>query len=228
MGRNVVLGARHAGVSRLLNLGSSCIYPRDAPNPLQESSILRGQLEPTNEGYALAKIMVLRLCQYVSQEDSSKSYKTLIPCNLYGPHDNFSPGEAHLIPSLIHRMHEARMDGRAAVTMWGDGTARREFMFVADLADCVCEAVGRFDSLPGLMNVGPGKDHSVAEYYGAVARVVGYEGRFIPDLSKPVGMQRKLVDTSIARVWGWTSRTPLEEGLRATYRFYLDQIKGSS
>jgi GDP-L-fucose synthase len=220
IGRSVLLAARAARVPRLLNLASSCVYPRDAPNPLREDSILVGQLEPTNEGYALAKAVALRLGQYLRKADPSLDYKTLIPCNLYGPHDKFDALNAHLVPALIRRMHEAKIAGAPTVTMWGDGTARREFMFVDDLAACVARAVDRFDTLPDLMNVGLGHDHSIAEYYGAVAACVGYEGRFEKDLTKPVGMRQKVVDTTRQTAWGWKPATALADGLRATYTYF--------
>jgi GDP-L-fucose synthase len=221
IGRNVILGAHKAGVKRLLNLSSSCVYPRDAPNPLREESILRGELEPTNEGYALAKIAALRLCQYIAAEDATRSYKTFVPCNLYGPHDKFDPRSAHLIPALLDRLHRAKEEGAPAVSMWGDGTARREFMFVDDLARAVAKAAGDFAAVPRLMNVGLGTDLAVADYYRAVADCVGYRGRFEHDLSKPVGMQRKVVDVSRQEAWGWRPTTTLADGLRKTYEHYL-------
>lgn len=223
MGRNMVWAARQAGVPRLLNLGSSCMYPRNAENPLREEMVLQGELEPTNEGYALAKITVARLCRYIGREDSSLQYKTLIPCNLYGRYDKFDPAHSHLVPAIIHKLHEAVQTGAGSVEIWGDGTARREFMYAGDMADCLVEAVRRFDTLPELMNVGTGSDFSVDEYYTAAAVVVGYQGKFVHDLSKPIGMKQKFVSDTKARQWGWRAATSLSEGLRRTYRFYLEQ-----
>ena len=223
MGRNIVIAAQEAGVHKLLNLGSSCMYPREAQNPLKEESVLTGELEPTNEGYALAKVAVARLCEYVSRENESYHYKTLIPCNLYGRHDKFDPKHSHMVPAIIHKMYEAKERGDSEVEIWGDGTARREFMYSADLADCIWQAVEYFESLPSTMNVGLGEDWSVNDYYRIAAEVVGYQGQFKHDLSKPVGMKQKLVDTSKQAKWGWTPKHSLKEGLTATYQFYLQE-----
>lgn len=221
MGRNIVMAARAAGVPRLLNLGSSCMFPRGWDTPLREDMVLTGELEPTNEGYALAKIMVARLCDYVSREPGGLSYKTLIPCNLYGRHDKFSPTVSHLVPAILQKIHQARLDGAAEVEIWGDGNARREFMYAGDLADCMVEALRRFDSLPPVMNVGLGTDLTINDYYRVGAKVVGYAGGFRHDLTKPVGMKRKLVDTSLAKQWGWHASTSLQEGMRKAYDYYL-------
>lgn len=221
MGMNVVMAARDAGVPRLLNLGSSCMYPRDAPNPLSEDLILSGKPEPTNEGYAIAKIAVARLCLYVSRARPTLRYKTLIPCNLYGVYDKFDPNVSHLVSAVIAKVHDARVNGRKTVDIWGDGTARREFLFAGDLADAVWASVERFDDLPDLMNVGCGSDYSVNEYYEAVARVLEWDGGFTHDLSKPVGMQRKLVATDRQAAFGWSPRHSLDEGIRLTYDHYL-------
>lgn len=221
LGRNIVMAARAAGVPRLLNLGSSCMYPREAANPLVESSVLHGELEPTNEGYALAKIAVARLCQYVTREQPALAYKTLIPCNLYGPHDKFDPKHSHLVPAIIHKVHVAKTQGQSEVEIWGDGTARREFMFAPDLADAIWRAVETFDSLPDMMNVGVGRDHSVNDYYRIAAQVIGWTGRFVHDTSKPAGMKQKLVSIERQAAWGWTPATSLEDGIRATYQHYL-------
>lgn len=223
MGRNIVMAAQEAGVHKLLNLGSSCMYPREAHNPLKEESVLTGELEPTNEGYALAKIAVARLCEYVSRENDSFHYKTLIPCNLYGRHDKFDPKHSHMVPAIIHKMHEAKVRGDSEVEIWGDGTARREFMYATDLANCIWQAAENFESLPSTMNVGLGEDWSVNDYYRIAAEVVGYEGQFKHDISKPVGMKQKLVNISKQADWGWMPNHSLREGLTATYQFYLQE-----
>ena len=222
MGRNVIMGARAAGVTRLINLASTCMYPREGENPLREESILTGALEPTNEGYALAKIMAMRLCDYIRQEDPGALYKTLIPCNLYGAYDKFDPKHSHLLPAIIHKVHQAMTTGEAAVEIWGDGTARREFMFAADLADAIWKAAEDLETLPGAMNIGLGHDHSINDYYATVADVIGWQGAFTHDLSKPVGMKQKLCSTERQTAWGWQAPTSLRDGIAQTYRYYLE------
>lgn len=221
IGRNLVLAARDAGIKNFLNLGSTCMYPRNAKNPLVEDSILAGELEPTNEGYALAKIMVDRLCQYISRQNQDLNYKTIIPCNLYGPFDKFSPENSHLVPAIIHKIHIAKMQGQQTVDIWGDGTVRREFMYAGDLADAIWKAVSDFDAAPNIFNCGLGYDYSVNEYYQVAARMIGWNGEFIHLLDKPVGMKQKLADVSRQKYWGWTPSTSLEDGLAKTYEFYL-------
>lgn len=223
MGRNVVIGAKHAGIKRLINLGSSCMYPRNAPNPLREEMVLQGELEPTNEGYALAKITIQRLCAYIQRQDVDYRYKTLIPCNLYGRWDKFDPAHSHMIPAVIRKLHEAKTRQASDIDIWGDGRARREFMYAGDMADALIHAIAHFDTLPELINIGLGHDYSINEYYQAVAEVVGFNGQFIHDLSKPVGMQQKLVDTSRQSAWGWQPKTSLHDGIAATYQFFKQE-----
>ncbi|WP_018152851.1 GDP-L-fucose synthase family protein [Leeia oryzae] len=225
MGQNLVLAARASGIKRLLNIGSSCMYPRNREGALQESDILTGELEPTNEGYALAKITVARLCDYISRETPEFIYRTIIPCNLYGAFDKFDPRWSHLIPAILHKLHQAKLNGEASVEIWGDGTARREFMFAEDLCEAMSACIERFDELPDYMNVGLGYDYMVNEYYQAAAEVVGYTGTFHFDLTKPVGMARKLTDVSRATSFGWTASHSLKEGLSKTYQYYLDYLK---
>jgi GDP-L-fucose synthase len=220
MGRNLVWAARQCGVKKLINLGSSCMYPRNASNPLKEELVLQGELEPTNEGYALAKTVVSRLCSYISRENPEFQYKTLIPCNLFGRWDKFAPEHSHMIPAVIRKLHEAKAKGSGSIDIWGDGTARREFMYAGDVADCIHRAITNFDTMPELMNVGLGGDHSVNDYYHAVAEVVGYKGSFTHDLTKPAGMARKLVDTSRLNAWGWKPSTSLKDGIAAAYEFF--------
>lgn len=168
------------------------MYPRGHSEPLREEMVLQGQLEPTNEGYALAKVVTMRLCEYIARQDRSYAYKTLIPCNLYGRHDKFDPAVSHLVPAIIHKIHKAMTDGEPEVEIWGDGNARREFMYAGDLADAVMRAMVEFDALPQCMNVGLGFDYWINEYYQAAAKVMGYGGKFVHNLDRPVGMARKL------------------------------------
>lgn len=225
IGRNVILGAVACGVPTLLNLGSSCMYPRGSDAPLKEAQVLTGELEPTNEAYALAKIYAARLCQYLRQQEPTLQYRTLIPCNLYGRHDHFDAERSHLVAAALLKLHAARVSGAATVDIWGDGTARREFMDAADLADAVVRHIHQGHDTPELMNIGPGHDHAVNDYYAAAAEVVGWQGRFVHDLSRPVGMKRKLVDVTRQTAWGWAPRISLREGLARSYQYYLETFR---
>lgn len=224
MGRNIVWASHQVGVKQLINVASSCMYPRNHNEPLSEEMILKGELESTNEGYALAKIVTTKLCEYITREDSSYQYKTLIPCNIYGRHDKFDPLNSHLIPAIIHKLDLAKKSNLTTVDIWGDGTARREFMYAGDLADMIIRAVKEFDTLPAVMNIGLGYDYSINEYYKSVAEVLGYNGVFIHDMSKPVGMARKLVSVERQKVWGWEPKTALITGIESTYKFYLKEL----
>lgn len=221
MGRNIIYGAYRAGVKKFINLGSSCMYPRNHETPLIEEMILTGELEPTNEGYALAKIACARMCSYITRENPEYQYKTLIPCNIYGRWDKFTGERAHMIPAVIQRIVQAVADGKTEIEIWGDGSARREFMYAGDLADCIWQAVERFDELPDLMNVGLGVDYSVKDYYDVIAKVAGFNGKFTHDLTKPAGMKRKLTDVTRMLKFGWRPKTSLENGIRLTIEFYL-------
>ncbi|MDD3012235.1 MAG: GDP-L-fucose synthase [Candidatus Gastranaerophilales bacterium] len=225
MGINLVMSAKKTNIKRFLNLGSSCMYPRDAQNPLNEELILKGELEPTNEGYAIAKVTIARLCEYISREDPTFYYKTLIPCNLYGKWDKFDPSHSHMIPAVIKKIHEAKINKQDSIEIWGDGKARREFLYAGDLADCILQSIQNFDSVPTYMNVGLGFDFTINEYYEIIGKVVGFTGEFTHDLSKPVGMKQKLVDISKLNQFGWKYKTNLEEGIKKTYEFYLENEK---
>jgi GDP-L-fucose synthase len=167
----------------------------------------------------------MRLGQYIHQEDPSFSCKTFIPCNLYGRFDKFDPKHSHLIPAIIHKVHQAKVGNWQTVEIWGDGNARREFMYAGDLADAVLRGVESFDEMPDLINIGLGSDFSINEYYKVVASVIGWNGEFIHDLSKPVGMKQKLVSIDRQKNWGWTATSSLEEGIAKTYDFYLKSVQ---
>ncbi|GGD49852.1 GDP-L-fucose synthase family protein [Muriicola marianensis] len=220
MGRNLIGETLAAKVPRLLNIASSCMYPRGAKNPLEESMVLKGELEPTNEGYALAKIVATRLCQYISDTNPELSYKTLIPCNLYGRFDKFDPRNSHMLPAVIRKIDLAVKEGINEVDIWGDGLSRREFMYSGDLADFVFYAIERFEELPQDLNVGLGYDYTINEYYHTIADILGYRGTFKHDLTKPVGMKRKLMDNTKLKALGWEPKTSLEEGIRRTFEYY--------
>ena len=224
MGRNVIYGAYRAGVKKFINLGSSCMYPRNHDTPLTEDMILTGELEPTNEGYAIAKVACARMCSYITRENPDFQYKTLIPSNIYGRWDKFIGDKTHMIPAVIHKIYRAVVDRQDTIEIWGDGLARREFMYAGDLADCSWEAVERFDELPELMNVGLGVDYSVNDYYETIAKVIGFKGKFTHDLTKPAGMKRKLTDVSRMLKFGWRPKTTLEDGIRQTVEFYRKHV----
>lgn len=217
---NVICSALEADVRYMLYTGSSCMYPKDFKNPLVEEYLLAAPLEPTNEGYALAKITGGKLCEYCNKQ-YGVDYKTLIPCNLYGPGDHFTPGSSHLIAAIIDKIHKAKASGEGTIEIWGDGSARREFLFVDDFAGFICECLGFIYGLPNYLNVGYGKDHSVLEYYTIAAEALGYEGEFEFDDSKPVGMAVKLLDSSRAYGYGWRPKTTPMEGIMKTYDYYL-------
>jgi len=224
MGINVLTASKELGVKRFMNLSSSCMYPRDAKNPLTEDLILKGELEPTNEGYAIAKISSTRLCEYINREDESCLYKTVIPCNLYGKYDKFDPEHSHMIPAVIRKINNAKAKGIESIDVWGDGLTRREFMYAADFADFVYYAIDNFELMPQNINVGLGHDHTINEYYQKVANVVGYQGKFTHDLSQPTGMRQKLIDDTKLKDFGWQYQTSLEEGIQKTYDYFLTEI----
>jgi GDP-L-fucose synthase len=226
MGINLVKAAKDQGVENLLNLSSSCVYPRNCKNPLKEEYILTGALEPTNEGYALAKLSVQRMCEYISRECHGYLYKTLIPCNLYGRWDKFDDNRSHMIPAVIKKIHDAIKIGNNNIEIWGDGAARREFMYASDLASCIGTVINNFASVPAVMNVGVGLDYSINEYYEVIKKVLGYKGGFSHDKSKPVGIKQKLLDITRQTRLGWRSTTSLEEGIQKTYLYFLKHNNG--
>ena len=216
---NVINASIECGIKRLINLGSSCMYPKDCQGELTEDLVLTGRLEPTNEGYAIAKIMASKLCDF-AQSEFELSYKTLIPCNLYGKYDNFHPVRSHMIPAVIRKIHEASKTNNS-VEIWGTGEARREFMFIEDLIDFIIWSLDNYDQLPSLVNVGLGYDYSIKEYYKSIAEVIGFTGGFTHDLSKPEGMKRKLCSIQKQSQLGWKPKHSLKEGLEKTYQYYL-------
>ena len=211
------------GVQRLLFLGSSCIYPKLAPQPIPEDSLLSSALEPTNEAYAIAKIAGVKMAEYYRQQ-YGVIYHSAMPTNLYGPGDNYHPENSHVMPALIRRFHEAKMARFDSVQAWGTGKPQREFMHVDDLADA-CAFLLQLESPPDLVNVGFGSDVTIRELVELVASIVGYEGRILWDESRPDGTPRKLLDTSRLNQLGWQARISLQDGLRETYAAFLDEIR---
>jgi GDP-L-fucose synthase len=225
-----VIGASHAaGVRKLLFLGSSCIYPKFAAQPMTEQMLLTGALEPTNEWYAVAKIAGIKLCQAYRRQYGC-DFISVMPTNLYGPGDNYHPEHSHVPAALIRRFHEAKLAGTAAATVWGSGKARREFLHVDDLADA-CVFVLKHYSDDGILNIGTGEDFTIAQFAAMVAQAVGYRGELVFDTSKPDGTPRKLLDVSKLRGLGWQARIDLASGLAGTYADFLasgDDVRSSA
>lgn len=218
---NLIGAAHEAGVRRLLFLGSSCIYPKEAPQPIREEALLSGPLEPTNEWYAIAKIAGVKLCQAFRRQ-YGVDFISAMPCNLYGPNDHFHPERSHVIPGLMRRFHEAKLERRDTVTCWGTGRPRREFLHVDDLADACAFLLRRYAGEQHI-NVGSGTDVSIAELAGMIRRVTGFEGAIEWDTGRPDGTMLKCMDTSRIEALGWQPRIPLEAGLAATYAWFLRQ-----
>ena len=223
MDSNVLMGALSHAVPNLVYVGSSCMYPRDYRQPLVESDILAAPLEPTNEGYALAKISGSRLATYISKEHGL-NYKTIVPSNLYGPGDNFDSKSSHLVAACIAKVHFAKKTNDNKIDVWGDGLARREFTFVDDLSEWLIKALPDMSNWPDLMNLGLGKDYSVNEFYQAAMAAVGYKVELVHDLSKPTGMHQKLMDSSLATdTCGWSPSTDIQVGMKSTYLDFLER-----
>ena len=229
---NVIHQAHAAGVQTLLQLGSSCIYPKLAPQPMAEDALLTGTLEPTNEPYAIAKIAGIKLCESYNRQ-YGRDYRSVMPTNLYGPGDNFHPENSHVLPALIRRVHEAKVSGLPEITIWGTGTPRREFLHVDDMAAASLFVLGlpketyERETQPMLshINVGSGTDVTILELAQLVARTVGYSGEIKTDPSKPDGTPRKLMDVSRLQRLGWTANIQLEQGITDTYRWFLESAE---
>ena len=227
---NLIHGAHLADVQRLMFLGSSCIYPRDCPQPMREEYLLSAPLEQTNEPYAIAKIAGIKLCE-AYQIQYGRNYISLMPTNLYGPNDNYDLETSHVLPALIRKAHEAKVKGDNELVVWGSGKPRREFLYVDDLADaCVFFMEKQFGrvAIPALINIGCGQEQSIKELADTVMKVVGLEGRIVYDTSKPDGTPRKLLDVSLAENLGWKAKTPLEAGIRDSYSDFLHLVNRKS
>jgi GDP-L-fucose synthase len=220
---NLIDAAHHFGVEKFIFLGSSCIYPKLAPQPLKEEYLLTGPLEPTNEWYALAKITGVKACQALRNQ-FGKDYVSLMPTNLYGTHDNFDLTSSHVLPAMMRKFHEAKHNNHTAVTLWGSGTPMREFLFVDDMAQAV--VFGLENTLPDyLYNVGTGEDLTIKQLAETIQKIVGHQGDIVWDSSKPDGTPRKLMDISKMHALGWKHKVDLEEGIQKTYDWFLENIE---
>ena len=226
IGLNLVIASKKIGIKNFLNIASSCMYPRNAENPLYENLILSGELEPTNEGYALAKVCIERLCKYIASENKDFKYRTLVPCNIFGKYDKFDPDVAHMLPAIINRMHQAKKKNKNVIKIWGNGKARREFMFSEDLAEAIWFCVNIIDKLPQTLNIGMGVDHSIKDYYSSVSEVINFDCQYEYDLSKPIGMKQKLLDSSQINKLGWEPKFNLKEGIKSTYEYFISLNTG--
>jgi GDP-L-fucose synthase len=219
---NVIHGAHRAGVDRLVFLGSSCIYPKFAAQPIKEDALLTGPLEPTNQWYAIAKISGIMACQAYRRQHH-RHYISIMPCNLYGPHDNFNLETSHVLPALMRKFHEAKITGANEVVVWGTGTPLREFLHVDDLAKGVVFCLDNYDEYEHI-NCGAGEDCSIKTIAEQLAAVVGFDGQLVFDTTKPDGTPRKIMDSTRLRSLGWRPSISLEDGLRSTYRWYVDNV----
>lgn len=217
---NVIWAAHIHNVKKLLFLGSSCIYPRNCPQPMKEEYFMDGKVEPTNEGYAIAKISGMKLCEKISDQ-YKKSFISCMPTNIYGPNDNFKDDSAHVIPSLIRRIHQAKISNEKNVTIWGSGNSRREFLYVEDLADAVFWLMNNYDKNE-FLNIGTGEDISIKELAYKTKEIISYKGELIFDDTKPDGMPKKLLDVSKINQFGWKNSTSFENGLISTYDWFLN------
>jgi len=217
---NVISAAHASSVRKLLFLGSSCIYPKHAPQPIPENALLTGPLEPTNDAYAIAKIAGIRLCQAYAAE-YGETFISAMPTNLYGPNDNFDLASSHVLPALLRKAHEAKLSGACELVVWGTGKPRREFLYVDDMADACVFLLENYDS-PEIVNIGCGEDSSIRELAELVCEVIGFEGELTFDVSKPDGTPRKLLDVSKLKGLGWQPKVSLREGIARTYGWFLE------
>lgn len=222
---NGIVAARASGARKLVFLSSSCVYPRDCQQPMKEESILTGAFEPTNEGYAIAKVAAMKLCEY-SNRQYGTNFLNLMPCNLYGFGDHFEPEKSHVVSALIYKFHQAKLKKSPSVQVWGTGTTRRELLFVTDLVDAMMHFMEKVDAkdIGDFVNIGLGDDIAVRDLAFTIRDIVGFEGDVVFDASKPDGMPRKLMDVARATKLGWKARISIPEGLRLTYDWYLTKV----
>ncbi|MBK5114343.1 MAG: GDP-L-fucose synthase [Candidatus Heimdallarchaeota archaeon] len=223
MQANVIHAAHNYKCKKLLFLGSSCIYPRESPQPMREEYLLSGKLEPTNQSYAIAKIAGIQLCQSYNAQYND-NFISPMPCNIYGTRDHFDSENSHVLAALVSRFHRAKVDAKPSVTVWGSGKPRREFIFEDDIADAIIFLLEKYNN-PEIINVGPGYDIPVGDLAEKISEIVGYTGEIVFDKSKPDGMMRKLLDVSKITKLGWKAKTSLDDGIKKAYNYYRDHFK---
>ena len=218
--KNVIMASYETGIKNFINISSSCIYPRNFKKKLREELIFKGNFEPTNEGYAVSKFLSMEMCKFVS-EKKGFNYKTLIPCNLYGPNDNYDPEKSHLLAAIIKKLNDAKKKKNPNIEIWGNGKARREFMYVSDLSQAILFSIKNFDKIPNILNIGTGVDYTVEQHYKIASKIIYPSAKFYFNKKKPSGMQRKLLDVSKAKKLGWNAKVKLELGIKKTFKAYL-------
>ena len=221
---SVILSAKKVGIKRLINFGSSCMYPVSAKKPLKENYISLNNLEKTNIGYALSKIVSMETCKIINQ-DKKFNYKTLIPCNLYGPYDNFDLEKGHMLQSAIKKIYVAKKNNEDSIEIWGKGTAKREFMYIKDFVDFIFILLKKFDKAPNVINVGTGREYSVKKYYENVLKILKFNPKIVYLKNKPEGQISKVLDVKISRKLGWKYKTNLKDGIKKTIKFYVSKYE---
>ena len=218
--KNILIASSSLGVKNFINIGSSCMYPKNVRSFLKESMIFDGKLEPTNEGHALSKIFSAKLCSYIDEGNKEFNYKTLVPCNLYGDYDNFDLESSHFVPAIIRKIYEAKKYNQDVIEIWGDGKSKRECMHVKDLVDAIVFCMHRIENIPTIINIGTGKDHSIFEIYKMAAKIMKIECDWTFNKKMPTGMRRKVLNVKLINGLGWHSKIDIEKGLRSTFDFY--------
>ncbi len=222
--KNIIMASYESGVKNFINIGSSCIYPKNIKTKIKENLIFKGNFEPTNEGYAISKFLSIKICKFIS-EKKGYNYKTLVPTNLYGPNDKYDLEKSHLLAAIIRKLSEAKKGKNRNVEIWGDGKARREFMYVSDLSDAILFSIKNFDKIPYILNIGTGKDYTIQEYYKKASKIIFPEANFYFNKKKPAGMKRKLLDISKSKKLGWTAKVSLKNGIKKAYKEYKKQYE---
>jgi nucleoside-diphosphate-sugar epimerase len=225
MGKNIVLAAYESKIKYIFNISSSSIYPVEAKTPFRENQILTGKLDGTNEGYALSKIFAQKLCDYITENNSDFYYKTIIPCNLYGKFDNFDKFKGQMIPSVISKLHDAKITKQKTVYIWGSGKSKREFMYAKDFSRFMNFAILNFSKIPQTINIGTGKEYSINYYYKIISEILGYKCQYKNDLKYPEGVKSKIVNIEKQKKLKWSPIYSLEKGIKETYRYYLSTVK---